>query len=109
MGVPIIPFFMSIFLGMKLLVPFKAICHPNPFSFSGLMPYNYICVQAAATLSQLNSFADILSFDVVMKLLSISALALIPAVWGDKIAAWARRRGNGGVDVGDEVVKEQQA
>ncbi|TPX72826.1 hypothetical protein SpCBS45565_g00321 [Spizellomyces sp. 'palustris'] len=85
-GVPILPFFLSIFFG--------------------LIPYNYICVQAAATLSQLNSFADILSVDVVLKLLSISALALIPAVYGQKIAAWTRGRGTG--DDGEEV-KLQQA
>ncbi|KAI9095456.1 hypothetical protein DFS34DRAFT_582052 [Phlyctochytrium arcticum] len=90
-GVPIFPFFMSIFFG--------------------LMPYNYICVQAAATLSQLDSFSDILSIGVLLKLISISVLALIPAVYGHRIAGWIRRLGNGrGVDLSDsEEVKIQQA
>ncbi|KAI8922398.1 hypothetical protein DFJ77DRAFT_425514 [Powellomyces hirtus] len=82
-GVPVHPFFMSIFLG--------------------LMPYNYVCVQAAATLAQLDSFADILSLDVLLKLLSISVIALIPALYGQKIASWVRGR------MSDDVVKQQQA
>ncbi|KAJ3155383.1 Transmembrane protein 41A [Geranomyces michiganensis] len=71
-GVPVAPFFLSIFFG--------------------LMPYNYVCVQAAATLAQLDSFADILSVDVLLKLLSISTIALIPALYGQKIASWFRGR-----------------
>ncbi|KAI8817958.1 uncharacterized protein EV422DRAFT_499454 [Fimicolochytrium jonesii] len=82
-GVPVLPFFLSIFFG--------------------LMPYNYICVQAAATLAQLDSFADILSAEVLLKLLSMSVLALIPALYGQKIAAWIRGR------VQEEEVKEGQA
>ncbi|KAI9017734.1 hypothetical protein BC832DRAFT_527544 [Gaertneriomyces semiglobifer] len=93
-GVPIVSFFLSIFFG--------------------LMPYNYICVQAAATLSHLNSFADILSVGVLLKLLSISVLALVPALCGKQVVGWIRSRmGNSSVgglggDSGEDT-KEGQA
>ncbi|KAJ3011573.1 Transmembrane protein 41A [Thoreauomyces humboldtii] len=71
-GVPILPFFWSVFLG--------------------LMPYNYICVQAATTLAQLTSFSDILSLSVLFKLVTMSVIALVPAIWGEKMASWIRGR-----------------
>ncbi|KAJ3003712.1 Transmembrane protein 41A [Thoreauomyces humboldtii] len=71
-GVPLAPFFLSILFG--------------------LMPYNYICVQAAATLAQMNSFRDILSLSVLFKLVSVSAIALVPALYGRQISDWVKGR-----------------
>ncbi|RKO86380.1 hypothetical protein BDK51DRAFT_25449, partial [Blyttiomyces helicus] len=71
-GIPVSPFFTS--------------------TFFGLMPYNYVCVQAATTLNDITSFAEILNLGVVLRLLSISGLALVPALWGQRISAWLRAR-----------------
>ncbi|RKO96930.1 hypothetical protein CXG81DRAFT_15954, partial [Caulochytrium protostelioides] len=64
-GVPIGPFAMTAFLG--------------------LMPYNTVCVQAAATLSEVESFAQILNGRVVAELCLVSGLALLPAVLGGRV------------------------
>ncbi|KAJ3299463.1 Transmembrane protein 41A [Borealophlyctis nickersoniae] len=71
-GIPVVPFFTSVLFG--------------------LMPFNYVCVQAATTLSEVNSFSEILNFGILLRLMSISALALVPALYGERIASWVRSK-----------------
>ncbi|RWS03670.1 transmembrane protein 41A-A-like protein, partial [Dinothrombium tinctorium] len=47
--------------------------------FFGLMPYNFVCVQTGCILSQLNSLDDVLSKDVLLKLVLIALVVLIPS------------------------------
>ncbi|XP_030065733.1 transmembrane protein 41A [Microcaecilia unicolor] len=44
----------------------------------GLIPYNFICVQTGAILSQIQSLDDIFSWSTLFKLLAIALVALIP-------------------------------
>uniref|UniRef100_A0A8C2UAJ8 Transmembrane protein 41A n=1 Tax=Coturnix japonica TaxID=93934 RepID=A0A8C2UAJ8_COTJA len=44
----------------------------------GLTPYNFICVQTGAILSQINSLDAIFSWDTLLKLLLMAMAALIP-------------------------------
>ncbi|XP_010715011.1 transmembrane protein 41A, partial [Meleagris gallopavo] len=53
----------------------------SQFFFSvliGLTPYNFICVQTGAILSQINSLDAIFSWDTLLKLLLMAMAALIP-------------------------------
>ncbi|KFV75574.1 Transmembrane protein 41A, partial [Struthio camelus australis] len=53
----------------------------SQFFFSvliGLAPYNFICVQTGAILSQINSLDAIFSWDTLLKLLAMAMAALIP-------------------------------
>lgn len=51
----------------------------------GFIPYSFICIQAAKTLSTLNSVSDIFSFWVVLQLIFIALLILIPVVFKNRI------------------------
>ncbi|NXI25559.1 TM41A protein, partial [Sterrhoptilus dennistouni] len=44
----------------------------------GLTPYNFICVQTGAILSQITSLDAIFSWDTLLKLLTMAVAALIP-------------------------------
>ena len=48
--------------------------------FIGLMPYNYICVQSGSILASMTSLNDIMSRTTMIKLSSISVVALLPIV-----------------------------
>lgn len=50
---------------------------PAPI-LSGLTPYNFICVQTGAILSQITSLDAIFSWDTLLKLLAMAVAALIP-------------------------------
>ncbi|XP_064373138.1 transmembrane protein 41A [Dromaius novaehollandiae] len=53
----------------------------SQFFFSvliGLAPYNFICVQTGAILSQISSLDAIFSWDTLLKLLAMAMAALIP-------------------------------
>ncbi|NXW81733.1 TM41A protein, partial [Alopecoenas beccarii] len=53
----------------------------SQFFFSvliGLTPYNFICVQTGAILSQITSLDAIFSWDTLLKLLAMAVAALIP-------------------------------
>ncbi|NWU97393.1 TM41A protein, partial [Upupa epops] len=53
----------------------------SQFFFSvliGLTPYNFICVQTGAILSQITSLDAIFSWDTLLKLLAMALVALIP-------------------------------
>ncbi|XP_040561490.1 transmembrane protein 41A isoform X1 [Gallus gallus] len=53
----------------------------SQFFFSvliGLTPYNFICVQTGAILSQINSLDAIFSWDTLLKLLLMAMAALVP-------------------------------
>ena len=47
---------------------------------AGLMPYNFICVQAGCFLSQLTSIENLFTFWTLLKLLGIANIALLPGV-----------------------------
>ncbi|NXA41348.1 TM41A protein, partial [Eudromia elegans] len=44
----------------------------------GLTPYNFICVQTGAVLSQISSLDAIFSWDTLLKLLAMALVALVP-------------------------------
>ncbi|XP_076312897.1 transmembrane protein 41A-A-like [Tachypleus tridentatus] len=48
--------------------------------FFGLMPYNYICVQTGALLSQIQSLDDVYSTATILKLACIAAVVLMPGL-----------------------------
>ncbi|XP_053295987.1 transmembrane protein 41A-A [Pleuronectes platessa] len=47
--------------------------------FIGLLPYNFICVQTGAMLSELSSLDDLFSWDRLLQLLAIACMALLPS------------------------------
>ncbi|KAM8855201.1 transmembrane protein 41A-A [Spinachia spinachia] len=47
--------------------------------FIGLLPYNFICVQAGAMLSEVASLDDLFSCERLLQLLAIACVALLPA------------------------------
>jgi len=59
-GVPIVPFYFSVFLG--------------------LMPYNFICVHAGAMLSTMTSLDSLFSFSTLLGMLVIAIVAAIPGI-----------------------------
>ncbi|NXY52108.1 TM41A protein, partial [Ceuthmochares aereus] len=84
-------FFFLLFLRLFPMTPnwFLNISAPilniplSQFFFSvliGLTPYNFICVQTGAILSELTSLDAIFSRDTVLKLLAMAVAALIPGV-----------------------------
>ncbi|XP_032924464.1 transmembrane protein 41A [Catharus ustulatus] len=58
LNIPIFQFFLSVLIG--------------------LTPYNFICVQTGAILSQITSLDAIFSWDTLLKLLAMAVAALIP-------------------------------
>ena len=48
--------------------------------FSGLMPYNFICVQTGGMLSQITSIDDIFTSEIFIKLGAIAIVALVPGM-----------------------------
>ncbi|CAL8267777.1 unnamed protein product [Lota lota] len=46
--------------------------------FIGLLPYNFICVQTGAMLSELSSLDDLFSWQRLFQLLAIACMALLP-------------------------------
>ncbi|XP_053930053.1 transmembrane protein 41A isoform X1 [Cuculus canorus] len=84
-------FFFLLFLRLFPMTPnwFLNISAPilniplSQFFFSvliGLTPYNFICVQTGAILSELTSLDAIFSWDTVLKLFAMAVAALIPGV-----------------------------
>ncbi|CAB3982562.1 transmembrane 41A [Paramuricea clavata] len=51
-----------------------------PSVLIGLVPYNYICVQTGCLLSELNSIDELLTINVVIKLVGIATASLIPGI-----------------------------
>jgi uncharacterized membrane protein YdjX (TVP38/TMEM64 family) len=56
-----------------------------PSVFIGLMPYNFLCVQAGGLLSELNSMNDIFDGWTFAKLIVLAFVALIPVVIKHKL------------------------
>ncbi|KAJ3043319.1 hypothetical protein HDV00_005322 [Rhizophlyctis rosea] len=78
---------------LNLASPFVGI-PVAPFFFSvlfGLMPFNYVCIQAAATLSEVETIAELFNLGTLLRLMSISALALIPALCGRRVSGICKR------------------
>lgn len=48
------------------------------FLFSGLLPYNFICVQTGCILSEISSLDILFSWSILVKLLAIAMVALVP-------------------------------
>lgn len=44
----------------------------------GLLPYNFICVQTGAMLSEVSSLDDLFSLVRLLQLLAIACVALVP-------------------------------
>uniref|UniRef100_A0A096LSS4 Transmembrane protein 41aa n=1 Tax=Poecilia formosa TaxID=48698 RepID=A0A096LSS4_POEFO len=57
-NIPIVYFFFSVFIG--------------------LLPYNFICVQTGAMLSEVSSLDDLFSWEHLLQLLAIACVALVP-------------------------------
>ncbi|KAI8331506.1 snare associated Golgi protein-domain-containing protein [Chlamydoabsidia padenii] len=76
LGIPVLPFFWSTFLGS--------------------MPYNFVCAQAGEVLGELTSTSDILTLSLMMKLLLVSLVSLIPIFYGKTIQTnlrgWLQQR-----------------
>ncbi len=50
------------------------------FLFSGLMPYNFICVETGCILSEITSLDDIFNLWTWFKLFGMALVALIPGL-----------------------------
>lgn len=48
--------------------------------FTGLMPYNFICVQTGSMLSQISSMEDVFTSGTLLKLAAIALVALVPSL-----------------------------
>ncbi|XP_051258593.1 transmembrane protein 41A-A [Dicentrarchus labrax] len=57
--------------------------------FIGLLPYNFICVQTGAMLSEVSSLDDLFSWERLLQLLAIACMALLP---GALIRHFSQRR-----------------
>ncbi|KAI8917393.1 hypothetical protein BC831DRAFT_485146 [Entophlyctis helioformis] len=78
---------------VNLASPFVGI-PPVPFFIStliGLTPFNFICIQAATTLSTLNSMSEILNVWVVLQLVCITAVIALPVMFKKRLAALLRQ------------------
>ncbi|XP_072034536.1 transmembrane protein 41A-like [Amphiura filiformis] len=60
LGVPIVQFFFSVLIG--------------------LMPYNFMCIQTGSVLSEITSLNDMLTFDVLLKMVGVAFAALLPGI-----------------------------
>lgn len=49
--------------------------------FVGLMPYNFICVNAGTLLTTLSSVEDVLNLSTLLRLACIAFVALLPALY----------------------------
>ena len=49
-------------------------------SVSGLMPYNYMCVETGCLLSQLTNIDDIFSIGIIVKLATVACAAVVPGL-----------------------------
>ncbi|MEY4861050.1 MAG: hypothetical protein RL059_749, partial [Bacteroidota bacterium] len=56
----------------------------------GLTPFHYICVTAAATLSELESLSDIFTFWVILKLAFIGSFLLLVTIYKTQIFDWIK-------------------
>ena len=70
--------------------PFLKIPLPLFFisTFLGVLPYAFICVSSASTLSSLNSVSDIFNFWVICKLVLIFSIIIIPIALRKTIYNW---------------------
>lgn len=55
---------------------FSSFC--SRFPFTGLLPYNFICVQTGVMLSKVSSLDDLFSGQRLLQLLGIACMALVP-------------------------------
>ncbi|CAL8321668.1 unnamed protein product [Merluccius merluccius] len=57
--------------------------------FIGLLPYNFVCVQTGAVLSEVSSLDDLFSWQRLLQLLAIACMALLP---GALIRRYSQKR-----------------
>ncbi|XP_042201637.1 transmembrane protein 41A isoform X2 [Callorhinchus milii] len=57
----------------------------------GLLPYNFICVQAGCILSEISSLDNLLSWSILLKLLGIAFVALVPGALIRHYSQWHLR------------------
>lgn len=43
-----------------------------------MLPFNYVCIQAAETLQEVSTFREIFRISILLRLAAISAIVLIP-------------------------------
>lgn len=55
---------------------FHSFC--SRFPLTGLLPYNFICVQTGVMLSEVSSLDDLISSQRLLQLLGIACMALVP-------------------------------
>ncbi|KAJ3323151.1 Transmembrane protein 41A [Boothiomyces sp. JEL0866] len=73
-------------------------------TFVGITPFAFICVDAAHTVSTLNSVSDILSFWVILKLVLISSVIIVPLVFKNRIIKYIKGNDEETVPLGDQQV-----
>lgn len=52
--------------------------HFSSPGLTGLLPYNFICVQTGVMLSEVSSLDDLVSWERLLQLLGIACMALVP-------------------------------
>ena len=50
------------------------------FRLTGLMPYNFICIQTGSILSKVTSVGEIITVDVMLRLAGMALVALLPGL-----------------------------
>ncbi|KAJ2990604.1 Transmembrane protein 41A [Globomyces sp. JEL0801] len=82
---PIIPGWL-----LALASPYVGVPLPAFFlsTLIGLIPYSYVCIQAAFTLSTINSISDILTFWVLIQLVILVLIILVPVLYKKRILAY---------------------
>ncbi|KAL1464736.1 hypothetical protein WDU94_004356 [Cyamophila willieti] len=75
---PITPNFLVNLLSPFVGIPLKTFFFTSLF---GLMPYNFVCVQAGSLLSSLSSLDNIFGFDMVLKLSTMAVVLILPSLF----------------------------
>ena len=73
----------------------------------GTIPYNYVCVQAATMLFSMESFADLFTLSIILKLILLSAVLFLPLIFKDRLMNLGKTAGYNPVEVtelGDKIV-----
>ncbi|XP_042201636.1 transmembrane protein 41A isoform X1 [Callorhinchus milii] len=90
LNIPLPQFFFSVVIGQV------TICRDRSRWLAakdavGLLPYNFICVQAGCILSEISSLDNLLSWSILLKLLGIAFVALVPGALIRHYSQWHLR------------------
>lgn len=64
--------------GVGFYALYEHVANNSSCLIPGLLPYNFVCVQAGCILSEINSLDNLLSWSILVKLLGIAFVALVP-------------------------------